>query len=430
MKRPEYQWFITDYSARRLNFGSEYQLLEKCRSLGFHESLLEQISLAINNKERIELFSLENQRSDTSRNDETISHGYCLFCPQVQIVHYLKETNRPLSLNDIAFAAQSWLIARGFDDLQLRTSQNEELLSSLDPVYTQKILGIDRLNSLSSLLEFNPRSQIEGILIDQHRVITLAPSNLDLCHALNITPQVIACEDSSHFPAKFIAQDKVTERLGPDLAPNIDRVIELAPSIILSSLSVPGMERIVTKLRVTRQKQFILAPRSFSQVINNIKDIGELLGVSKQAKTLIKDLYTQRDALIEDRQEPLVPIYLEWWPKPMFTPGSQCFSNELIELAGGVNIFKERVGSSVEVSCAELIDKAPKLCFISWCGVPLTKLNTKKLVDRKGLEQLDEQTKTQVFPIDEAFTGRPGPYMLEASRQMAKAIKAYLKKMT
>ena len=78
----------------------------------------------------------------------------------------------------------------------------------------------------------------------------------------------------------------------------------------------------------------------------------------------------------------------------------------------------------MEITPEELVEARPDVCFISWCGAPYAKLNPDNLRGRAGLEQLNEQARTQVIPIDEAYTGRPGPRMLEASRQMAEVIRA------
>ncbi len=45
----------------------------------------------------------------------------------------------------------------------------------------------------------------------------------------------------------------------------------------------------------------------------------------------------------------------------MFTPASLCFSNGLIELAGGINVFRDRPGASVEITAEELsgVDTRP-----------------------------------------------------------------------
>ena len=119
-----------------------------------------------------------------------------------------------------------------------------------------------------------------------------------------------------------------------------------------------------------------------------------------------------------------VRVYLEWWPRPMFSPGAACYSNELIALAGGVNVFADRPGASVEVTTEELLRAEPELCFVSWCGVAEDKLDPRNLIERPGLEALAAVRAGRVYRLDERFSGRPGPRMLEAARVMARAIAA------
>ena len=108
----------------------------------------------------------------------------------------------------------------------------------------------------------------------------------------------------------------------------------------------------------------------------------------------------------------------------MYSPGADCYSNELIALAGGVNVFADRPGSSVEIGTNELLAADPELCFISWCGVAADKLDVRRLIERPGLEALPAARAGRVFPLDERFSGRPGPRMLEAARVMAETIAA------
>ena len=122
------------------------------------------------------------------------------------------------------------------------------------------------------------------------------------------------------------------------------------------------------------------------------------------------------------RVEPPVRIYLEWWPRPMFSPGRDGYADELIALAGGINVFGDREGASVRVEPAELLAADPELCFVSWCGVAEAKLDPSMLIERPGLESLPAAVAGRVYPLDEAFSGRPGPRMLEAARRMAAAI--------
>lgn len=252
------------------------------------------------------------------------------------------------------------------------------------------------------------------------RIVTLCPSNAEMAAALGCFDRVIACEDSSDWPPEVATR----ERLGPDLGPDLDRIAALTPDLVVASLSVPGMERVVTGLRARGVPQVVLAPRSVDDVLAEIGALGERLGVPEAAASVRERMEAERRALLAGRPAELVPVYLEWWPRPMFSPAAECYSNELVALAGGRNVFAGRPGSSVEVTAAEVVAAAPAVCFVSWCGVAAEKLDPENLIRRPGLEGLAAAKAGRVYALDEAFAGRPGPRMLEAARIMAAAIRA------
>jgi iron complex transport system substrate-binding protein len=300
---------------------------------------------------------------------------------------------------DLEFAARAWLAARGSRTLNLMDDAGEVAAA-----------GVFSLEELSRAAEGSAR-----------RLISLCPSNAEILGALGAFERVVACEDSSDWPAEV----ERCERLGPDLGPDLDRVAALAPDLVLSSLSVPGMERNVTGLRVRGVRQRVLAPRSLDDVLGELRLVGEDLGLKERAAEVCVQMQAEREALRAARPERPVGVYLEWWPRPMFSPGAACYSNELIALAGGFNVFAGRPGASVEVTAEEVVAADPALCFVSWCGVAEAKLDPDNLVRRPGLETLAAARAGRVYRLDERFSGRPGPRMLEAARIMARAIAAY-----
>lgn len=309
---------------------------------------------------------------------------------------------------DVGYAARAWLAARGQRRINLHRvvydTAHGRALAEL-PLAVQPF-SVHALSALPSAVP--PR-----------RLITLCPSNTELVGALGCIDRVIACDASSDHPAETAR----LERLGHDLAPDLARIAALAPDLVISSLTVPGMERVVTGLHARGIPQLVLAPASLSDVRQGAAIVAQALGVPERGEALIQQLERERDALhARAAARPPARVYLEWWPKPMFTPGRDCYSNELIALAGGVNVFAERAGASVRIEAEELLRAAPDVCFVSWCGVRADKLDPARLIQRAGLEGLEAARAGRVFPLDEAFSGRPGPRMLEAARIMARAI--------
>ena len=323
--------------------------------------------------------------------------GFATFGLRLQVVDAVVAADP-----DVAYAARAWLAARGQRRLhlyRLAASPSAPLLAS----------GPFSVHSLSALPESGAAQ----------RVITLCPSNSELVDALGCFDRVIACDYSSDYPAGT-AQ---LERLGHDLAPDLDRIVALAADLVISSLTVPGMERVVTGLRARGVRQLVLAPSSLSDVMEGAAVLAQALGVPERGAELIHRLEAERRELqARAAQGPTRRVYLEWWPKPMFTPGRDCYSNEIIALAGGINVFGERTGSSLRIEAHELVQAAPDVCFVSWCGVRADKLDPESLRKRAGLEGLAAAHEGRVFALDEAFSGRPGPRMLEAARLMARAM--------
>jgi iron complex transport system substrate-binding protein len=166
---------------------------------------------------------------------------------------------------DLVHAVKAWLAARGQRTIQL--VQGERVLAS--GPFAVRDLGDD--------------------VPAPHRLITLCPSNAELVHALGSFDRVIACEDSSDYPPEVTER----ERLGPDLGPDLDRVAALAPALAVSSLTVPGMERVVTGLRARGVPQAVLAPRSIADVLDEARWLSAQLGVPAHGAALVAEMQRQ-----------------------------------------------------------------------------------------------------------------------------------------
>lgn len=300
---------------------------------------------------------------------------------------------------ELRIAVKAWLLARGQRSWDLRTLGGQALeAGAIAPQ------DLDLLSGASG-----------------ERVVSLAPSNFDLLEALGAADRrLIACENSTQLPSTVSA-----ERLGPDLNPDLDRAQALGATLCLASLSVPGMERVLIGLRRRKLAHLVFAPRGLSEIRDDIARLGRAM--AQDSRRVIAEFDRACAELSREARKLTRPVrvFLQWWPRPQFSPGADCYSNELIELAGGQNIFFERPGSSLEVSAQEVVDHAPELAFVSWCGVHVDKLDPERLKSHAQYEQLEMVREDRVYPLDEAHSGRPGPKVLLAAQTMAAHIQRY-----
>ncbi len=300
---------------------------------------------------------------------------------------------------DLGHAVACWLVARGQRHMNLRDETGRVLREGpLDP------------RALGDAPPVRPPA----------RVVTLAPSCLEVVHDLGALDRVVACEDSSDLPPAH----PDLPRLGPDLGPDLDAVAALTPDRVVSSLSVPGMERVVTGLRARGVPQVVLAPRTLDEIRDDLVRVAEHLHVMAPARNALARFDARRDALARRRPARPVRLYLEWWPRPMFTPGRDCYSNQVMALAGAINVFGERPGSSLEITPDELLAADPDLCVLSWCGVRAHRLDPEHLGRRPRLGGLRAVRGGHVHALDEALMGRPGPRVLAAAERLADFVRA------
>jgi iron complex transport system substrate-binding protein len=249
------------------------------------------------------------------------------------------------------------------------------------------------------------------------RLVSIAPSNAEIVGALGATGLLVGVESSSDFPPQVLT----LPRLGPDLHVDLQALAALRPDLVLASLSVPGMERNIAGLERLGVSTLVLAPRTLADIRADILRVGAAIGFADAAHRVVAGMDARLEALrARAAGRAPVPVYLEWWPKPMFTPGRACWSNEMIALAGGVNVFGARSGQSLEVSPQEVAAADPGVIFVAWCGVPFDKLNVERVSRREGLAGVRAVRNGAVHAVDECLLGRPGPRVVEGIDCMAR----------
>lgn len=254
------------------------------------------------------------------------------------------------------------------------------------------------------------------------RVVSHTCSNTEIVCALGCAAQLVGVDTDSDFPAEVVAP---LPKLGRDLELDVVQVEALRPDLVLTSLTVPGHERIVEALRSAGLPVLVIDPIGLSGVYDSIAQISEALGVLKRGRSLIGKMQTEMPPVEPRGARP--KILVEWWPKPVIAPARLSWINELLRLAGGVNPFEALDGKSAEISDSAALDAAPDAIVMSWCGVPLEKYRSDVVARRAGWSEVPAVKRAHICPVTEAFLGRPGPRLVEGYRALCEIVQAVSK---
>lgn len=251
------------------------------------------------------------------------------------------------------------------------------------------------------------------------RLVSHTASNTEIVCALGAAALLVGVDADSDHPPEVVGR---LPQLGRDLQLDIDAVLALQPNLVLSSLTVPGHEKVVEGLQARGVPVLVADPVSLAGVYASIREIAAALGRVPAGETLIAGMEAAMPR-VERRHRPR--ILVEWWPKPVIVPGRDSWISDLLERVGAVNPWAEEAVKSRPIDTEEAIAVAPEGIAISWCGVPAHQLRPANVLRREGWAAIPAVRERRVVAITEAHLGRPGPRLVEgyaALRRLADAI--------
>lgn len=245
------------------------------------------------------------------------------------------------------------------------------------------------------------------------RVVSHTCSNTEIVCALGCARLLVGIDNDSDYPPAIVAS---LPKLGRDLDLDIAKVLALKPDLVLTSLTVPGHERIVGAIKAAGLHTLVIDPVSLEDVYTSIIRIAQALDVPGKGHALVTAMRNAMPPAPRKNNPP--KIHIEWWPKPVIVPARQSWVTDIIELAGGVNPWCGHDAKSVEISDADASAAVPDAVVMSWCGVKAENYRTDIVLRRAGWSEIPAVKNHRIFPITEAYLGRPGPRLVEGYKAL------------
>jgi iron complex transport system substrate-binding protein len=248
------------------------------------------------------------------------------------------------------------------------------------------------------------------------RLFSHTCSNTEIVCALGCAELLIGIDTDSDHPPEVVAP---LPKLGRDLDLDVAGVLALKPDLVLSSLTVPGHERIVAELEAAGVRTLVCDPHSLEDIYGDIRRIAAALGVAARGEALVAQMRAAMPRVVLPHPP---KVLVEWWPKPVIVPARRSWATDLVELAGGVNPWGGVDAKSAPLDDAQIIAAAPDAVIMSWCGVKEENYRAAIVRRRPGWEQVPAVRHDRIVPLTEAWLGRPGPRLVEGYRRLRAVI--------
>jgi len=248
--------------------------------------------------------------------------------------------------------------------------------------------------------------------------ISLAPSTTEILFALGLDDEIAGVSSFCNYPPK--AKDKTN--IGDFSRPNMEKIISLKPDYIFCT----GLEQapVVEELRSLGFNVYVADPKTVEELLSSIKDIGAITGKTKEAWLLVKNMkddiatVNRKICLIPDAER--VKVFVEIWHEPLMTAGTGSFIDELITLAGGINVAHDVRRPYSYFSAEKVISLNPGCIIMAY----MDKESPLKLVEtRSGWGNIKAVKNKRVFnDINPDILLRPGPRITEGLKELYKRL--------
>jgi len=255
------------------------------------------------------------------------------------------------------------------------------------------------------------------------KIVSVAPSATEILYAIGAGDKVVAVTAYDNYPydfAAWIAAGNMTS-VGDFTAPNLEVITALEPDLILASGGVQAES--VDTLRNLGYKVLVLDPTSVGGILNNIELVGNATGNSAEATALVNEInsrITTVENTVANAAKPKVYYEVYYESTSSWTIGAKAWQSELIEIAGGTNIFGDQQIDYYQYQVEALIDRNPDVIILPGEGMGTGTASTFDAVKaRPGWDTTNAVQNNRLYQINSNIIERAGPRIADAIEQLA-----------
>jgi iron complex transport system substrate-binding protein len=255
------------------------------------------------------------------------------------------------------------------------------------------------------------------------RIISASPSITEIIIDLGLGSRIIAAD-----PYSLPLLPPGTQEID-FFYPDQEFILGLEPDILISTeVNAQGASDNPFKLLEDLGVRCFYIPTSsnIAEIKGDIRAIAAALGMSGRGEELVAAMEREIEEVAaigqRIRADPAISektVYLEISPFPNpYSMGRGTFMNEMIEIAGGRNIFSDQTGY-IAPGAEAILERNP--------DVILTNVNfiddpVREIMSRPGFANITAVREVQVYLIDADSSSRPSQRITLALRQIARAL--------
>lgn len=193
------------------------------------------------------------------------------------------------------------------------------------------------------------------------RIVSLIPSITELLFSLGLDDRIVGVTIFCTEPRDRVAR---VAKVGREKDPDPSRIRDLAPDLVVANME-ENRRDVVEALRAAGMPVWVTFPRTVSDGIELIGDLGALTGAEEAADTLVRRIEAARATMLAHvAGRPRARVFCPIWRHPYMTVNRDTYVHDMLRVCGGDNVFGDRADRYPTVTLDEVREAAPDVILL------------------------------------------------------------------
>ena len=257
---------------------------------------------------------------------------------------------------------------------------------------------------------------------ERARIVSLVPALTEMLFAIGAGPQVAGVSSFDQFPPEV----RTLPRLGALLNPDTERILSLRPTLVAIYGSQTDLQ---TQLARAGIRTYVYRHGGIETIYRTMRELGAATSQQSQADRVVHDLRARIDAVrtrVRGRAAPTVLLVIGRQPgtlREIYVSGGVGFLNEMLEIAGGRNVFADIARESALPSQETILARAPDVIVeVHAEGMFKTSSVERERAVWTPLSSMPAVRNNRVHVLIGQYLVVPGPRFAEAAETLARTL--------
>lgn len=253
------------------------------------------------------------------------------------------------------------------------------------------------------------------------RIVSLVPALTEILFAIGAGPQVVGVSSFDEYPAEVGRLPRVGALIDPDT----ERILALRPDLVISYGSQSELQ---TQLARVGSRVYSYRHGGIQTVLDTIAELGGATGHRTGAAALVDSIRAQLDAVrasVAGRRRPRTLLVFGRQVgslREVYASGGVGFLHEMLEIAGGQNVYADLARESVQPSVEMLLASAPDVILeVRATGL----IDAREDEERRvwlALSSVPAVRTRRIHLLSGDYLVVPGPRLAQATEAIARAL--------